>query len=240
MKGAEVTFIGVGSVNTTENSTTAVLTNHRESKRARLALRSQNRSGPCTGHPSPSSVESDGRMGRSLSVGRTPAKPHTHTSKACCAFSCREVFRRNKVALNPPRSTPVVTLAWEHPFPTDIVHSIRTNKVPQPALPTKTYLLLRCHLSFLHFHARHLPAFSPGPETKHRLIMTTSRSKPAKDRRHPRWCSSPLSYRSRSSRMDSAPCNRRGLVLTLKRTPPAHVGLTRGWPPALLHASTLK
>lgn len=78
-RGAEVTFIGVGSVNTTENSTAALLTNHRESKRARLALRSQNRSRACTGLPSPSSVESDGRMGRSLSVGRTPAKPHTHT-----------------------------------------------------------------------------------------------------------------------------------------------------------------
>lgn len=44
----------------------------------------------------------------------------------------------NKVGPHSSHSTLTVTLAWEHPFPVEIAHNIRT-KVPQSTLPLPPY-----------------------------------------------------------------------------------------------------
>lgn len=109
------------------------MTNHRQSAKPRTShLEHED---PCTGFLLPSFVESDGRMGRSLSAGCTPGKiahAHAHAQDLSLAMPSSVPFG-NKVGHAPCSSTPAVTLAWEHPFPVGIVDSTQT-KVPQPAL----------------------------------------------------------------------------------------------------------
>lgn len=125
------------------------ITNHRQSAKPRT--RHLGHEHPCTGFLLPSLIESDGRMGRSLSVGCTPAESLTHTHKTLSPAMPSSIPFGNKVGRAPPSSTSAVTLAWEHPFPVGVVDNMHT-KVPQPALhnPYQPDTAMPHNLSFVH------------------------------------------------------------------------------------------